>query len=157
MRHLLSLAFAHVPVLVMLASAPATAATFQVVDEEDGPNCWLEFAVSPDRTLAIFSAKGGGAETLEILLEDKTESGDLAKVPETFEMSFQFADGTRQAYQGTISEYFGEPYAEAGPDLLKKLSAGGSWDLAVTGLDVIHVKDTLSPETFKQFGACAAQ
>lgn len=145
--------------LVVLAtpSPPGVAATFQVEEEEDGPLCWLDFALSGGLTLALFSGKGRGGKTVEILLEDRQDSGRLAKVPETFEITFQFGDGGHQSYQGSISEYYGEPYAEARAALVKKLSDGGAFKLVVSGLGAVDVKDTLSSKTYSQFVNCLSR
>ncbi len=148
---------ANVLVVLTSASLPAHAATFHVADEEDGPVCWLDFAMSANRALAIFSAKGHGGKTVEILLEDRKDSGSLSKVPETFDMTFQFADGTHQSYRGSISEYFGEPYAEARLSLVKRLSDGEGFTLAVSGLGTIPVKDALSRKTYEKFVNCLSK
>lgn len=157
MRSTVSATIAHFLVVLSLTSLPAAAATFQVADEEDGPVCRLEFQTAGNQTLAIFSGKGQGGKAAEILLEDNQDSGSLSKVPETFDMTFQFADGTHQSYRGSISEYFGEPYVEARSSLLKKLSDGESFRLVVSGLGTINVKDTLSRETYRQFVKCVSR
>lgn len=154
MRRTLICKFVQVVVMATLTSTPTIAATFEVVDEEDGQQCWLEFALSPTETLVLLSGKGLDGKSIEILLEDKQEEGDLSKLPEKFEMSFQFSDGTRQVYEGAINEYFGLPYAEAQLNLLEKFSGGNQFDLSVTGLALKHVKDTLSKRTYKQFLSC---
>ena len=92
-----------------------------------------------------------------MLLEDKQNVSTFSKIAEKFEMSFRFSDGTHQTYRGSISEYFGEPYAEADPRLLKKLSDGKAFDLAVTGIEAIHVTDTLSRKTHSQFTKCVSR
>jgi hypothetical protein len=146
-------------VLVVLAvnSVSAVAVTFQVADEEDGPMCWLNFQMSDTQTLAIFSGKGNGGNAVDILLEDKQETGSLSKVPEKFEMTFQFADGTHRSYQGSINEYFGEPYAQAKSNLLQRLSNGESFELVVSGIGAIRVKDTLSKKTYNKFMSCVSR
>lgn len=157
MRHAFFSLIATAVAVLVFASLPAAAATFQVADEEDGPVCWLDFDLSGNRTLAIFTAKGQGGKSVEILLQDRQDSGSLSKVPETFEVTFQFADGTRQSYRGSISEYFGEPYAEAKLGLVKRLSDGKGFKLTVSGIGGIPVKDTLSEKTYGKFVACMSR
>lgn len=143
--------------LLVSTALPAAAATFSVADEEDGPVCWLDFQMSGSQTLAIFSAKGRGGKAVDMLLEDRKDTGSLAKVPETFDLAFQFADGTHRSYRGSISEYFGEPYVEAQPSPLEKLSDGKGFKIAVSGLGAIPIKDTLSRKTYKQFLNCVSR
>lgn len=156
MRNAAFLMMVQVLVVATLTSLPAAAATFQVAEEEEGPECWLDFSLSRNQTLAIFSGKGNGGERVDLLLEDKQEDGGFSKIAETFDVSFRFGDGTRQTYTGSISEYFGEPYAEADLKLLKKLSDGKAFDLVVTGIEPIHVTDTLPRAAYSQFMKCVS-
>lgn len=157
MRYAVYAMIAKVLVVLALTSLPAVAATFEVADGEDGQECWLDFQMSENRILAIFSGKGQGGKRVDILLEDRKGSGSLSKVPETFDLTFQFADGTHQSYRGAISEYFGEPYVEAKLSLLKKLAGGESFKLEVSGLGAVPVKDSLSRKMYDQFVKCVSR